>query len=862
MGPQSSAWRSRVRRWWPPRGGAVTVGTAAAVVAALGLTALSFGAADNAVANYDASSWLWSAVKGEIARVNGVTSRVDTRLDVRGSAGHRMQVSQTDRLVLLRDVSTGRVSALDLATLRTGATMPTTSGLGVTVTLSDDGAFVVDTVQGLVRQLDPGTLTGIGEPLRFPPGITGGVLDGTGRLWVGVPSEGTVAAVVGAAKPTGEQSSGPAGPRLDKTVVVADPQHDLAVSALDDGVAVLDRTVGKLTSLRRDVRRDVSLPLDGLGTLPARISGPEITVTVPSARKVVVVADDQVRTFAVPGTGEQLAPAVPWAGRYYCPDDRDGTIRVLDGSGTHAETVPMRGANGPLELEVREHRLFINAPDSSIARVVDDHHQVSLVDKYADGVLGGDPPPDPPVPPPPPKPRVGPPGAPEGVTATAGDNEARVTWRAAPDNGSEIIRYVVSGAGRTVQVGARQRELVLDKLTNGQVYRFAVHAVNGQGAGPQRRSNPVVPTRDVPDSPVSVTAKAMPDGTVRLDWPAANGQGRPIKRYTVSAVSQGASTPAGATGTNALVVKGLEYGTQYAFTVTAVNDKGASSKPSPLSSPAVVPFAAPGAPTQVLVQTVKTKRGTVAVNWQPAPENGRPLTGYTVTVKDRTTKVPQGLAVTLGGFGDGERVTVQVTASNEAGTGPAASGVAQTLPQPTITALAARSTYSTLTVPVRTTNASSCQLSLSGAKRRSFGCSGGTVTGLTPGDSYRWVVYARNVAGEVSVQGSRATPKLFGKVGCVSSDGYCAAGIGIYSGTRQQKSEGVDDAHNGDRFQAFCQAQGSAGDQNGATIKAAGRNRNKSSSIWVKISKGGSRYIPWAWFNLENGDTLSDLPTC
>ncbi len=40
------------------RGGLVTIGTVAALLVAMGLTVLGLGAADNAVANYDASSWL------------------------------------------------------------------------------------------------------------------------------------------------------------------------------------------------------------------------------------------------------------------------------------------------------------------------------------------------------------------------------------------------------------------------------------------------------------------------------------------------------------------------------------------------------------------------------------------------------------------------------------------------------------------------------------------------------------------------------------------------------------------------------------------------------------------------------------
>ena len=193
------------------RGGLVTIGTVAALLAAMGLTVLGLGAADNAVANYDASSWLWSTARSEMARVNGVTARVDTRVEVPGARRHPMQVTQTDRLLILRDLNTGQVSSLDLATLQITATTRTTPGLGVSVALHEDAAFVVDAVQGIVRQLDPRSLTPVGEPVRYPPGITGGAFDGEGRLWIAVPSEGTVSAVTAAELPSAPASAAPAG---------------------------------------------------------------------------------------------------------------------------------------------------------------------------------------------------------------------------------------------------------------------------------------------------------------------------------------------------------------------------------------------------------------------------------------------------------------------------------------------------------------------------------------------------------------------------------------------------------------------------------------------------------------------------
>lgn len=697
-GPEIPARRSR----W--RGGLVTVGTVGALLAAMGLTVLGLGAADNAVANYDASSWLWSAARSEMARVNGITARVDTRVEVPDARRHPMQVIQTDRLLVLRDLNTGQVNSLDLATLQITATTRTTPGLGVNVALHEDAAFVVDAVQGIVRQLDPRSLAPVGEPVRYPPGITGGAFDGEGRLWIAVPAEGTVSAVTAAELPSEPGSAAPAdagvSPKKVETYEIAEPSHELIVSTLDDGVAVLDRTSGELVRVQRgEVSRTPPLTIAGPGALPARTSGPKVPVTVPGDRTVHVVgAGGEERAFTVPGRGDGLSPAVAWADRYYCADETTGTVYSFDANGQLVDTIGGKGSTGPLELEVRENRLFINAPDSSTARVVDDKHQVREVDKYANDVLGGDPPPVPPPPPPPKKPKVGKPSAPRSVTASAGNAQARVSWRPAAANGAEIIRYVVEGAGQRREVGANQRSVEITGLTNGETYRFSVHAVNAKGDGPARTSNPVIPTAAVPDPPASVTAEARPDGTVLVKWPAANGQGNTIAKYAVTAASAGANAPAGESAKTELVVPAgeLEYGTQYAFTVVAVNDRGAGSTASPVSN-SVVPFAAPGQPVGLRASTVADQPGTVAVQWSPAPANGRPVTKYLVDVGGRASEVTDTQA-TVNGLGDGQNVTVKVKAVNEAGPGPEATATARTVAEPRITVTGSSATATAVTV--------------------------------------------------------------------------------------------------------------------------------------------------------------------
>ncbi|MFI5492318.1 fibronectin type III domain-containing protein [Actinoplanes sp. NPDC051859] len=901
------------RSRWRGRGGLVTVGTVLALVAGLGLTVLGLGAADQAVASFDAASWVWSRTKGEAARVNGVTARVDTRVDVPRARGHQVQVTQNDRFVILRDVHTGLISTMDLISLKEAASAQTTSGLGVRVALDDDAAFVVDTVQGEVRQLDPRSLTPVGQSLRFPPGITGGSFDGAGNLWIAVPSEGTVSAITPASLPdeagtngsgAGAALTGPerpatghggpagatpdqagaggqaAGPALVRTESVAQASHDLAISTLKNGVAVLNRTTNELTTIRGKVKETVTLPLEGPGTLPTHTDGDVVPVTVPDSRRVYGVSQGRTTAdFPVPGNGAELQAAVAWEGFFYVADEATGTVHVFDQSGAVREDIGIEKPGGPLELEVRENYLFINAPGTSTARVVDGAHAVRVVDKYADDVLGGDPPPTPPTPPPPPppppkpkKPPVTEPGAPGNVRAAAGNAQARVTWQAAAANGAPITRYVVEGAGKTATVGADQRSLDVTGLTNGETYRFTVHAVNKKGDGPSRSSNTVKPTSEVPDAPTAVSAEAKPDGTVVVSWPAANGQGIDIERYTVTAISEGGSAPAGETkdGTSLTIANGaLEYGKQYAFTVTAINERGAGSAASPVST-SVVPFTRPGRTEGVNAATVGDKPGTISVTWTAPADNGRPIGKYLVVAQGRTTEVTAGTGVTLDGFGEGETVAVEVRAVNEAGEGEPGSATARTIAKPTVTITGSSATFDTATVTFTVDaggGTATCSIAASNGGGTAAGsCSSLKVGKLKPSTNYTFTVTATNAAGAVTNKKTQTTNALFGTATCKNGENgdtatYCDEdrdgrnGNEIFSVTRQDNDKQVGWVKNGVRLKAFCKKQGEE-------IDSYIYNNRKKSTWWIQVDYDGKNYIPFAWLNLDGGDDVNDLPTC
>src|SRR5436190_30821 len=87
------------------RGSLVTITTVIGLLLATALTIFGVGTADRSVTNVDANSWLFSSTRGEVDRINGVTAKVDTRAHVKDSQNHDIQVSQTDRFLILRDLN-------------------------------------------------------------------------------------------------------------------------------------------------------------------------------------------------------------------------------------------------------------------------------------------------------------------------------------------------------------------------------------------------------------------------------------------------------------------------------------------------------------------------------------------------------------------------------------------------------------------------------------------------------------------------------------------------------------------------------------------------------------------------------------
>jgi hypothetical protein len=864
----------------------IAVGLPVVLVGALVATLLGTGAFSRENDGEDGSMWLWTTPAGELARVNGLTAATDVRYELTDAAGNAVQVEQTDSHLLLREIPTGKVSAIDLSTLELTGEAETAPGEGVRLALSDDGAFIIDQTQGLINQVDPSTLTAIGEPLRFPAGLTGGAFDATGKLWVGVPREGTIVKIE--PKDTGAKTLA--------TEVVAEPRQEIALTVLGDGVAVLNSTAKKMTTIRSDGRRaetdiDLAGPAETADTSPGTIAS--VTVTEPPS--VITVDDDKAKSFSIAAASSNLLGAsVEFHQRIYVPDGASGIVWVYDLEGKQLDQIEIDAGGGPIELYHTGDTLFANAVNTNAAVVVSSDGNARLAEKDRDDILGGNAPPedetegddeegdeegdDESAP------EIGPPGAVTNLRGTVGDGLINLSWDAAPNNGSALTKYTIEGAGETWEISPDQRVLEITDLDNGTPYTFTVTAHNAEGAGDTATSPSITPSADVPDPVANVEATANNDGTVTVKWDEADGQGNDVSGYQIEAIASGKQSVVGQSDTTTFIVPEgqLDYGTQYTFQVTTLAGAAAAA-PSPPSN-TVVPFNVPEPPMNLIAESSTSASGTIDVLWEQPSNNGRDITKYIVRAGTQTVEVTETKA-SLSGFGNNEQVVVTVTAVNEAGESEPAETTSNTMAEPQITLTGNSSTTSRMTVDYTYDDGggeATCKLYRSTATDPEVTepCDG-SITSL---EHYASTDHTLRVEITNAVGTARSdsvvvhTQDIWGQVyfGCSEMDtDYCnepnssgggADGVSISSAPSGGSRLGY--ANTGDRFTALCTTTGT-------NIRPRGQESDgyhdyhpdkNETNIWVRINYGNNEkaYISFAWFNIdgEGKNSVGALRDC
>lgn len=310
------------------------------------------------------------------------------------------------------------------------------------------------------------------------------------------------------------------------------------------------------------------------------------------------------------------------------------------------------------------------------------------------------------------------PGAPTGLTATAGDGQVSLSWKApASDGGAAITSYnLYEGTTQNIKgkpvASPGGTSVTVKNLANGTTYYFKVTAVNKAGEGPASGTASATPASAVtqPGAPTGLTVTPG-NGRVTLSWtaPAADG-GAGISGYLIyQGTSPGGESRVAVNGAlvqaTSYTVTGLANGTVYYFTVAAVNaarrqgnNSGeasatpvlatapASASTSPASTSAS-PVAGTGAPAGPTGLTATAGDAQVTLSWTAPASGGSLPTSYHVyegtspgfslgTPVSSTT----GTSATVTGLANGTTYYFVVTAVDASGKVSAASGEASAQP--------------------------------------------------------------------------------------------------------------------------------------------------------------------------------------
>ncbi|WP_131733028.1 fibronectin type III domain-containing protein [Actinomadura formosensis] len=568
--------------------GQIAVGLAGVLVVAAAVYGVGVASAKYRLA--DVGAWLTARGKGLVVHVNGPAAKVDGKTGVIPQMrGHNIKVVQDGATVLIIDLDTGVVSRLDPSQLDIGTSRPL--GKGIQVLAGAGKAYTVDSVKGVVQQIDPVGLTPVGASATLPPILGQAGIDARGTLWVPVSGNGEVAAFKdGRLQPP--VRAGKPGDGLALTIAAGDPVVTNSAAAT--------ATVVKPSGARLTVSLPTTVRQAGRGGVlaPAATDGKIVPLLVPGTGSLVTVDTDAGRysstRLAMPA--HRYRPPQALGAKVYIPDETAGALLVYDSAANRFESpVPVTGRPARLDVFVRDGMLWANDPSGPHAVVIDRQGGEKGIDKYTDRVPGGPkrrtlPLPGGEAPPPrtrppsrrPNRPGPGePPSAPSNVSVTPGSGTMRIDFQ--PSQGDGVLGYVLKDvpSGMTVspsaiRPGAGPFTFTVRGGDCGREYRFRVAVRYRDAAGRTREQvsaagDPVRPCV-APGAPTGLTAQATASGA-RVAWAPPPGAGAVTYRLAYSGPVSGT-----ATGSRTSVTLGNVWmNGAYTFTLTAANDAGAGS---------------------------------------------------------------------------------------------------------------------------------------------------------------------------------------------------------------------------------------------------------------------------------------------
>jgi hypothetical protein len=219
----------------PPLFGAAELGLAAVVVALAALAVTGTGLPRPTLAVAEPLVWVPDGERGELVQVDPLTGRVEARVRA-GRPGEPLEVVEEGGRLAVSHHATGAVQMLDAGTLAPTGHRPAVAG-GVRVLLAAADTFIVELGRGVVRRVDPATITDAGLPLETGRPIADAALGADGVLWL-LMRDGGVERYVWATR-TGEFEP----TRIGRgPVALGDPDRSLVVVA--DGARSAEISVG------------------------------------------------------------------------------------------------------------------------------------------------------------------------------------------------------------------------------------------------------------------------------------------------------------------------------------------------------------------------------------------------------------------------------------------------------------------------------------------------------------------------------------------------------------------------------------------------------------------------------------------
>lgn len=554
---------------------AVVVACVAGVVAAVSGTANPVSAVQFLLPGH----WVYNSALQSVFHVDGSTGDVDARARIPGGPGD--QVFQGDRSGYV--VGSSRITEFGKSSLTVEESAESPSKETPVGIETAGGPYLVYQEDGKVVRLgEASTVLSLGGPVGMP------VATRDGTVWLPRTSAGLLCSLSAKAKNV-------------SCPVLLPKGHAGALSVVGDQVVYVDTTADTLHVVEKDGLgdgRDLGIDVADDARLASTDVGGRLAILDGARMHLVRSGLDGESGEPVTvdlGDGEYTGPVS--TGSVVAVVNRSaGTLITYDGDGKRREVKELPPEKGdPRLTRGEDDRIYVDGDEGQHVVVVDkdgDLTDVPIKNESGDGAKsrakpkgGGDPdekaaapskpkpdvekpkpdptpPPEKPKPPPPPedKPVVveqppevpaSPPGAPTGVSATAGNGDANVRFGPAPDNRSPITGYRITWAGGSTTVGPATRVANIAPLTNGTRYVFTVAAINAVGTGPGVATNAVTPVAPVGPASQPLNVQVVFDQANRsavMTWDApANLNGGTLAGYYVTATGWGESSVGGRT---------------------------------------------------------------------------------------------------------------------------------------------------------------------------------------------------------------------------------------------------------------------------------------------------------------------------